>query len=147
MSVLQVKKCSGVAEIAELVLRGHTAFLAEGENEALLADVSSFETRNIEESTNEATLRGARESFTELLRTNTTLLRRIIVTPKLKLEPFRVGKLTNTEVIVAYIEGSVAEPVLKEVRDRVRRIRIEGVLESGYIEESIEDTGLSPFLK
>ncbi|MBB6734658.1 spore germination protein [Cohnella zeiphila] len=145
MSILQVKKSSDVFEIADLILRGHTAFLADGENEALLADVSSFETRSIEESTNEATLRGARESFTELLRTNTTLLRRIIVTPKLKLEAYRVGKLTNTEVVVAYIEGSVAEPVLKEVRDRVRRIRLEGVLESGYIEEAIEDTNYSPF--
>lgn len=145
VSLLHVKKSREVADIAERILRGHAAFLADGENEALLADVSRFETRSIEESTNEATLRGAKESFTELLRTNTTLLRRIIISPKLKMEPFQVGKLTKTDVVVAYIEGTVAEPVLKEVRDRIRRIRIEGVLESGYIEEMIEDTGLSPF--
>jgi len=144
-SLLQVKKSSEVDDIAEQILRGYAAFLAEGENEALLANVSQFETRSIEESTNEATLRGARESFTERLRTNTTLLRRIIVSPKLKMEPFHVGRLTKTAVVVAYVEGCVAEPVLKEVLDRIRRIRIDGVLESGYIEELIEDTSFSPF--
>ncbi|SEC55166.1 spore germination protein [Paenibacillus sp. GP183] len=145
LSVLQTKKLSSFGDISEHILKGSVAVLIDGENTALLADVSKFETRAIDEPTNEAVLRGSRESFTEHLRTNTTLLRRIIATPKLKMETFKVGKLTKTDVVVTYIEGIVSMSVLKEVRKRIDRIQIDGILESGYIEEAIEDTHFSPF--
>ncbi|MEK5645785.1 hypothetical protein BK138_35165 [Paenibacillus rhizosphaerae] len=68
------------------------------------------------------------------------MIRRIIVTPNLK-----VGKLTQTEVVLAYIEGIASTSMLDEIRSRVEQIDLQGVLESGYIEESIEDTHFSPF--
>ncbi|GLX70610.1 putative membrane protein YfkQ [Paenibacillus glycanilyticus] len=145
VAALVAKKVTAFEECTELILRGQIAFLAEGEASILLADVSQFETRSIEEPSNEAALRGSRESFTEQIRTNTTMLRRIIVTPDLKMESFHVGKLTKTEVILAYIEGLPSPTLLDEVRTRVKAIDIQGVLESGYIEEYIEDTGYSPF--
>jgi spore germination protein len=144
-SVLQTKKLSNFGDIAELILKGNVALLVDGETSALLADVKMFESRAVEESANEAALRGSRESFTEKLRTNTTMLRRILATPKLKMESFKVGKLTNTDVVLTYIDGIVTLSVLNEVRKRINQIQIDGILESGYIEESIEDTRYTPF--
>ncbi|WP_240545833.1 spore germination protein [Paenibacillus artemisiicola] len=144
-SVLQTKKLSNIEEIAARILKGSIAILADGENTALLADVAKFETRAIEEPFNEASIRGSKEGFTELLRMNTTLLRRILATPRLKFESFTLGELSQTDVVIAYIEGNVSTPVLNEVRNRISCIQLEAVLESGYIEESIEDTHLSPF--
>ncbi|MCZ8512172.1 spore germination protein [Paenibacillus filicis] len=144
-SVLQTMKLSSFGDIAEQILKGNLAILVDGEPNALLADVKMFETRSIQEAANEASLRGTREGFTENLRTNTTLIRRIIATPKLKIESLKVGKLTQTDVVVAYIEGIVSMSVLNEVRKRINRIQLEGILESGYIEESIEDSHFSPF--
>ncbi|MDF2653291.1 MAG: GerA spore germination protein [Paenibacillus sp.] len=144
-SVLQTKKLSNIGDIAEHILKGNVAILVDGENTALLADVKKFETRSIEEAPNEAALRGARQSFTENLRTNTMMLRRIIATPNLKMESFKLGKQTQTDIIIAYYEGIVSMSVLNEVRNRINRIQIDRILESGDIEESIEDTHLSPF--
>ncbi|WP_132309644.1 spore germination protein [Paenibacillus sp. BK033] len=145
IAALQTQRVTRFEEASDLILKGNVAFLADGDPFVLLADVSQFETRSIEEPSTEAALRGTRESFTELLRTNTTLLRRIIVTPDLKMEAFQIGKLTKTEVVLAYIEGLSSPALVNEVRTRIDAIDIQSVLESGYIEEYIEDTGYSPF--
>lgn len=144
-SVLQTKKLSNIGDIAAHILKGSVAILADGENIALLADISKFETRAIEEPVNESSIRGSKEGFTELLRINTTMLRRILATPRLKFESLILGELSQTDVVIAYIEGIVSIDVLNKVRNRINCIQIEAILESGYIEESIEDTHLSPF--
>ncbi|GMK44606.1 putative membrane protein YfkQ [Paenibacillus glycanilyticus] len=145
IAALQTQRITKFEEAADLILKGNVAFLADGDPFVLLADVSQYETRSIEEPSTEAALRGTRESFTELLRTNTTLLRRIIVTPDLKMESFQIGKLTKTEVVLAYIDGLSTPALVNEVRTRIGAIDIQSVLESGYIEEYIEDTSYSPF--
>jgi spore germination protein len=145
LSLLQTKILSNCEDIAEHIVKGNLALLADGENIALLAEISKFETRAIEEPFNEPSIRGPKQGFTELLRNNTTMLRRILATPKLKFESLKVGKFTNTDVVITYIEGTVSIAVLNEVRKRIKRIKIDATLESGYIEESIEDTHLSPF--
>ncbi|WP_336773466.1 spore germination protein [Paenibacillus sp. MMO-58] len=145
VAALHTQRITKFEEAADLILKGNVAFLADGDPFVLLADVSQFETRAIEEPSTEAALRGTRESFTELLRTNTTLLRRIIVTPDLKMESFQIGKLTKTEVVLAYIEGLSSPALVNEVKTRIDAIDIQSVLESGYIEEYIEDTSYSPF--
>ncbi|CAM3392447.1 spore germination protein [Paenibacillus lupini] len=145
VAALQTKRVTSFEEAADHILKGSVAFLADGETSILLADVAQFETRSIEEPSTEASLRGTRESFTEHLRTNTTMLRRIIVTPDLKMETFQIGKLTKTDVVLAYIRGLASDNLLEEVRSRIETIDIQGVLESGYIEEYIEDTNYSPF--
>ncbi|OZB97941.1 spore germination protein [Paenibacillus sp. XY044] len=144
-AVLQTEKVHTFQDAADHILKGYLAILADGEASVLLTNVSQYETRSIEEPSTEASLRGTRESFTESLRTNTTMLRRIIVSPNLKMESFQIGKLTHTEVVLAYIEGIVSTSMLDEIRSRVQHIDLQGVLESGYIEESIEDTHFSPF--
>lgn len=78
-SFLQTKKLSNIDAIAEHIVKGNLALLFEGDTCALVADVRKFETRSIEESTTEATLRGPKESFTESLRTNTTIDRKSVV--------------------------------------------------------------------
>ncbi|MGG4043518.1 MULTISPECIES: spore germination protein [Paenibacillus] len=144
-AILQTKKVNTFHDAADDILKGNLAILADGEASVLLTNVAQFEARSIEEPSTEASLRGTRESFTETLRTNTTMLRRIIVTPNLKMESFHIGKLTQTEVVLAYIEGIVSASMLDEIRSRIQQIDLQGVLESGYIEESIEDTNFSPF--
>ncbi|MFB5195832.1 spore germination protein [Neobacillus sp. KR4-4] len=144
-TVLQTKKVSSVNDISEAILKGNLALFIDGESIALLADVKKIETRSIQESILEPALRGSRESFTENLRTNTTLLRRIIASPTLKIEELIIGKLTRTDVAVVYIEGVASKSVVDEVLNRVKKIQMNGVLESGIIEESIEENHFSPF--
>ncbi|WP_308639480.1 spore germination protein [Paenibacillus silvisoli] len=144
-AVMQNRKLTDDVEIVDAVLKGQAAIMAEDSSCALLLDCTKFETRGIEESSNEAALRGSRESFTEQLRTNTMMLRRIIPSPELKMESAQVGRLTKTNVVISYIEGLANDSVVNEIRSRIHRIKLDAILESSYIEESIEDTHFSPF--
>ncbi|MCK9860315.1 spore germination protein [Paenibacillus sp. ATY16] len=124
---------------------GEPLMLLNDEAQAITFGLSNWQTRSIEEPTAESVIRGPREGFTETLRVNTSLIRRIIKSPLLKMDSLCIGEYTQTNIIVAYIEGLAAAELISEVKERLGRIRIDGILESGYIEELIEDSPLSPF--
>jgi len=145
VAISQVQKVSSISDVVNGILKGGTALLVDGANIALVADLKGFEKRNIEEPSAESTVRGPRDGFTETLRINTSLVRRRIRSVKLKMESFTIGQLSQTDIVVAYIEGIVPISILEEVKKRIREIRIDGVMESSYIEEFIEDFTESPF--
>lgn len=145
VAIAQVKTVLNISELVDDVLKANVAILVNGETTALMADLKGFEKRSVEEAASEVTIRGPRDGFTECLRTNTTLLRRRIRSARLKLEAFTVGELSQTDIAIAYIEGIASDSLLTEVRERINRIQIDGILESEYLEEFIEDVPFSPF--
>lgn len=76
---------------------------------------------------------------------NLTLLRRRLINPNLKFEFMRIGEQTKTQICVCYIEGIAKEDIHKELMTRLNSINIDGILDSGYIEELIKDAPYSPF--
>ena len=127
------------------VLSGETAFLLDGFPEALLTNTPGWEKRSIEEPASEVLIRGPRDGFTETIRVNTTLVRRRLKNPNLRIENLNLGKETQTDAALVYIQGIANEEVLKEVRKRLGRITTDAILESAYIEEMIEDAPFSLF--
>jgi hypothetical protein len=144
-SATPVKTVLHINDLVNGILKANVGMLIDGESEALLASLTGFEKRDIEEPATEIVIRGPREGFTESIRTNTTLLRRRIRSTRLKFEPLSIGELSQTDVVIAYIEGIAREALLEEVRKRLSRIKIDAILESEYIEEFIEDMPHSPF--
>jgi Bacillus/Clostridium GerA spore germination protein. len=132
-------------KLVQHILQGCLALLVEGEASALIAQVQDFETRSIQEPRKEAALRGSKEGFVESLRTNTTMIRRRIIHTDLKTESFTIGKYTQTEVALVYVQGLVDEKVLAAVRDKLDNIETDGIIDSAYIEEWIEDSSFSLF--
>lgn len=145
VSVGQAKSIDDMNEVVSSVLSGETAIILEGTETALVFDVKSWMMRSVEEPSSESVIRGPREGFNENIRTNTSILRRKIKSPKLKFEALKVGETSNTELVIAYLEGIAKDSLVLEVRQRLERIEIDSVLESGYIEEFIEDAPFSPF--
>ena len=145
VAVSQVRRAATVREVADAVLHGSAALLVDGEPTALLLDVRAFEHRTVDEPRIESVIRGPREGLVESLRTNTALIRRRLRTPQLKLDPVRVGRLSRTEIVVAYIRGVAPDVLIQEVKRRLSRIRIDAVIDSAYVEELIEDAPYSPF--
>ncbi|WDL98388.1 spore germination protein [Alicyclobacillus sp. ALC3] len=145
VAVSQTEVVQTLEEVVHGIIKGSTAILSDGSKEALLISVQGFEKRAIEEPKSEAVLRGPRQGFTESLRVNTALLRRIIANPDLKMESSTVGDLTQTDLVIVYIEGVADGSVVQEVRRRIRNSSIQSVLASGYIEEYIQDSTWSPF--
>lgn len=145
LSVTKVKKVKTLAECVEQISIGNPILLVEQENEGFALGLAKWEKRSVEEPTAESTVRGPRDGFTETLGVNTSLLRRKLRSPKLKMKSMQVGRYTQTEVIIAFIQDIADKSLIEEVINRVQRIDIDGILESGYIEEMIEDYPFSPF--
>lgn len=145
LPVQVIEETNNTGKVIDAVLAGDSALLIDGHVKALIISSRGWEARNVEESQTEMTIRGPREAFVETIRINISLLRRKIKSPNLKIETMKVGMITKTDVAVVYIKGIASEKLVAEVKGRLSRIKIDGILESGYIEELIEDCPWSPF--
>lgn len=140
-----VKLVSEWEELFSFLMSGEAIILVDGTNEALSADTKGGEQRSIEEPSSQVAVRGPRDGFTESIRTNTAMVRRRIKNPDLWLESMKIGTVTKTDVAIMYINGIAKDEIVQEVRERLKRINIDSVLESGYIEQLIEDQTFTPF--
>jgi spore germination protein KA len=145
MTASEFKKIYTIENVLDTIIAGDTAVLIDGETVGFSLGSKGWEKRGVDEPTSQNVVRGPKEGFTETLRTNTALIRRKIKDPNLWFEQMQVGRHTKTEVTIAYIKEIVNEDVLKEVKLRLNRIDIDAILESGYIEEMIQDETYSPF--
>jgi hypothetical protein len=132
-------------EIMTAILSGETAIFFDGIPEVLIANTRGWEHRGIDEPVTESVIRGPRVGFNEVIKSNTAQIRRWIRDPNLRIKSARVGKRTQTDLSLAYIEGVANPKIIDEVKKRLKRIDIDGVLESSYLEEMIEDSVYSVF--
>ncbi|HEY8425722.1 MAG TPA: spore germination protein [Limnochordales bacterium] len=126
------------------LLDGHT-ILVERDGALWTLTTAKRPGRAVEEPSNETGIRVPREGFTEELEVSIALIRARLRHPGLRLEERRCGTRTGTRVILAYMEDIIDPEILSTVRQRLDRIQLDGVLESGYVEEFIEDAPFSPF--
>lgn len=145
MTIGNISPITNFDDLFGALMAGDTLILVDGVEQALSASTAGGEKRSIAESTTEMVVRGPKGAFTESLGTNTAMVRRIIKTPDLWMESIKVGRVTKTDVTFMYIHGIANDKVVNEVRERLERIDIDSILESGYIEQLIEDQTATPF--
>lgn len=145
LSVGGVKRVSAIEPLIDGCLYGDTVLLVNGSEEALIISTIGWESRSVEEPQTEVVVRGPREGFTETLGTNTALLRRKIRNPNFTFETMKIGQKTKTDVRIAYLKELANPQLVEEVKRRLKRINTDAILESGYIEQFIEDAPFSPF--
>ncbi|WP_428867700.1 spore germination protein [Clostridium sediminicola] len=126
----------------QAILNGNAVLFIDGIDSAIIITLKNPPERNIVEPPVEGCIRGPREGFTESIRTNTCLLRKKIKNINLKLEHFTIGKQTKTDIIVAYLSNIANEKIVEEVRLRLKKIDIDSILDSSYIEEYVKDGGI-----
>ncbi len=142
----ELKEIENMDDVMSGFLSGDTAILFEGCTRGLLIGTKGWATRGISEPDTESTIRGSREGFTETIRINTSMIRRRLRSNKLKIEARKIGKQTQTDVSVLYMDGIVNPEIVKEVHKRLDKIKeVDSILESGCIEQYIEDHPWSPF--
>lgn len=145
LTVSQVTVKESWQEFLSAVLTGDTVVLLNGSTKAFIASTKSQPSRAITEPTSQTVIRGPKDSFTENLRTNTSLIRARVQNPDVRLESLKVGSVTQTDIGIMYIQGIADESIVEEVKERVKGIDIDGVLESNYIEELIRDDSATIF--
>jgi hypothetical protein len=145
LAVSKVTQISTFQDVVQQVSFGNPVILIDSQVKGIAAGLAKFEKRAIEEPMAESVVRGPRDGFTETMNVNTSLLRRKIKSSKLKMRSLTIGRYSNTNVMLVYIEGLAEQSLIDEVNSRLSRIDIDGILESGYIEGFIEDNPYSPF--
>jgi stage V sporulation protein AF len=146
MPACQVNRTRSITKLIEDLMIGNTVFYVEGESEVLLIDAKTFPSRTPEEPVLERVVRGSRDGFTETLLANVALVRRRVRDPRLRFEILKVGKRTQTDVAMGYIED-VANPKLVEaLRDKIQAINIDGIpLGDKQLEEMTVKSDWNPF--
>lgn len=145
LSVTDLQEVGDINKIIDNILTGETVLFIDNWDKAIIIASKGWPMRGISEPESDTVIRGPREGFTETLRVNTTLVRRRIRDPKFKIKQMQIGKRSKTDVAVLFIDGLVNQDILKTVVYRLKKIEIDSILESGYIEQLIEDNWRSPF--
>lgn len=145
ISVGDLKAVYCIKEYVEEILSGNCALLIDGSIEIVVIGTAEQKTRSIDEPSTESVVRGPRDGFIENLRTNTSLIRKRLKDPNLRLISYKIGRRSKKDLLVVYINGITDEQLVEEVQRRINRIDIDDVPESGYVEQLIEDNYWSPF--
>lgn len=140
-----VKFSLNFAKAIEGMLYGEAVLLIDGSTTSLNIDAKGWRTRGINEPQDERILQGPREGFEEAALLNLAMLRRKLQTPDLCIEMQRIGRRSNTMVFICYL-GALADPkLIEEIKNRLQKINIDGVLDSNYLTEQIRDGRFSLF--
>jgi len=123
----QVSKIKKLEDMINQVLAGPSALLIDGIQEAIIIDARAFPARSPQEPDIEKVSRGSRDGFVEVLAFNTALLRRRIRDPKLRIEVFKVGQRSKTDVALAYIEDITNPKLVETMRHRIEQIKVDGI--------------------
>ena len=106
---------------------------------AFAIDVKGYESRSISEPKNEIVVRGSQESFVEKLRTNTSMLRRMINNENLIIESASVGKVSKTKIAICYMKDIANDDLVAEVKYRINNLNVDNIISSGQLEQLIQD--------
>jgi len=127
------------------LLSGNTVFMVNGCSSFFSVATNTDEGRAISEPTSQTTIRGPKDSFNEKISSNILLIRRRIKNKDLKVENLSVGNVTKTSISLMYINKIAKDEIVQEIRARLGKIEIDGVLEGAYIVELIKDDRYSLF--
>ena len=140
-----MKKVTTFEDIFSSVNIGDCALLVDTIPTSFVIDVKGFESRSISEPKNETVIRGSQESFVEKLRTNTSMLRRLINNENLIIEDTTVGKISKTKVAVCYLKDIANNDLVAEVKYRINNLDVDYITSSGQLEQLIQDNSYSTF--
>jgi spore germination protein len=146
LTVTDIKEIKKLSEAIKSMLSGDTIMFIEGlEGCCYVVASRAWPTRGVSEPSGETVIRGSRDGLTETVRFNTALVRRRIKDTGLKITPKVLGTRSKTDLAIMYIEDIVNKNVLQELLNRIENINIDAVLDSGYVEQLIEDDRWSIF--
>lgn len=130
-------------DTVEAIIDGSCAiFLPDG---VITCSVATEEKRSVTEPDNESEVKGAKDGFVESVRTNTSLLRRRMRTPHLKVRRHIIGRRTRTPVEMVWIDG-ITDPALPaRVEQKLEDIDEDALLTTGELEEYLTDPKATAF--
>lgn len=145
LGIADVKKLGSMEEVFSTLLAGNAVFFMDGYDQAMKISSKGYPGMGVSEAEAEKVLRGSREGFSDSVKINSALVRKRLRDTRLKVEERQIGTRTNTMLHMLYMEDLVREEFLEDVRERLDAYEIDGILDSGMLEQLTEDVWYSPF--
>lgn len=145
MLTANVSMASEFDSIITDIMAGKTAIFGVACDKALIIDGKGYPKRGVDEAQSEVSVRGAKDSFNESLRTNTILIRRRIRDTKLKTEQIKIGRRTQTDIAIMYMDDLVRPEILEAILKELRSFEVDGMFDSGSLEQYMGRRWYSPF--
>lgn len=140
-----VRKTSDWSAVEHAVYHGKSVLFVEGSNKAYILGTQGWPQRAIEDPQLEASLKGAHQGFVETGSQNIALIRRYIPHNELKIKQFYVSSRGNCKVSVMYLRDVADPAVLEKLEQRIKKLKIDNIINTGELSEFIEDNAFSPF--
>lgn len=142
-------ECSSTDKLDDIefsLLSGSVILFVDGVNECIIIDARTYPARGPEEPDLERVTRGSRDGFVETIVFNTALIRRRIRDPNLRFEIFKVGKRSQTDVVISYIQDITNEDLVNSLREKLKQIKSDSlVMAEKSLEEFILGRSWNPF--
>ncbi len=122
-----------------LLNSGFALIIAEGMSVALAFGAQGFASKGVSEPSGEGNIMGSHEGFTEVLRSNMSLIRRRMKSPELVMETSFKGSQSKTDICLCYMKDRVPDKLMERIRRSLDRIELESILSTGYIRPFTED--------
>lgn len=134
-----------IEDAGDGLLAGESILFVDGFDRAVKIPDDGYPNMGVNEAESEKVVRGSNEGFTESVKQNAALIRKRIRSPQVKVKQKKSGVRSKTNVYLVYMEGLVYPQLLKEIERRLEDFEIDGVLDSGVIEQLAEEKWYSPF--
>lgn len=140
-----ISTCDNFEEVFYYLASGYTALFIDGETRFIVVETKTTLDRGVSEGSSEPIVRGPKDSFTENHATNLGLIRKRIKDSNLIFDEVKVGRRTKTKVDIAYIKDIADNKRVSEIGEKLKEIDIDGILDSGYIREFLQNDSASLF--
>lgn len=127
-----------VNKLVDEIMKGAAIVLINGEKDAIVLSVNKYFERSITEPPTSTVLSGPRKGFVENLQTNLGCIKEILSTNDLKIKYLKVGEYTKTDIAIVYISSVCDKNMVQEIENKIKKIKIDGVLDSYYITSFLE---------
>lgn len=122
---------------------GNCALFIDTIDTCFVCDVKGYEKRSINPPINEIVIRGSQEAFVENIRTNTSMLRRLVNNENLIIENTSIGAISKTDCAICYLKDIANDDLVAEVKYRINNLDIDYIISSGQLEELLKQNSKS----
>ena len=129
----ELKELTDFNPILTEILDGNSALIIDGLPVCWIVGAKLLPVRTITEPPSDVAIKGPREGFIEDIKTNMTLVRKRLKTPLLTFEQMKIGRRSDTSVVICSLEGISNKEVKEKLRQKLENIDVDCIVDSSYI--------------
>lgn len=141
--VNQVAVAENMQEIIDGIVNGDSAIIIDNSDKALIVETKGWPGRGVGDPKNEKVTQGPQDAFNESFRQNLALVRKRIRSSALVTEYLKIGWRSKTDLALLYLDGVANKKIVREMRKRLKSIKIAYITDTGIIQQLVSDSPYS----